>query len=194
MDAMERVRLADAIRALPLLHNDARAVAMQNLFAEIRAAIVGGTWVIALMSVLAVPDICAALGSENGRSTGGKYKAWIRNNLGWIYPSIDPGEFWQIRCSMLHQGLSAPTRSGEEGRYSRVVFTDSRSGYNLHDNVFHDAINLDFPSFAEDVIHAADWWLEANATNPHIRKNLIRLVRWYPDGFAPYISGLPVLT
>lgn len=163
-------------------------VCMDDLMREIRAAIGGGAWVLALFGTIALPDICAALGSLNGQSTGSKYKNWVRGNLSDKYPHLDPEELWQMRCSLLHQGNSS-TRS-----YSRVVFVAPGGGNVFHNNVLNDALNLDLPTFCEDVMSAAESWFEANATNPTVAKNAESLVRWHRGGLSPYVVGLDVLS
>jgi hypothetical protein len=52
--------------------------------------------------VLALPDICGALASENGRASGSKYKTWLRDNV----PSLASGAdlIYGPRCSLVHQG------------------------------------------------------------------------------------------
>jgi hypothetical protein len=62
---------------------------VDHIFSEIRAAVSSGAWVLALFGVLAIPDICSALNSPDGRTKGKKYQAWFTHNLGAKYPSLD---------------------------------------------------------------------------------------------------------
>lgn len=160
---------------------------MEQLAAEIRAAVNHGAWVLALTGTLALPDICAALESENGRSSGSRYRAWIRTWLGEQYPELDPGEIYQMRCSMLHQGRT------QTGAYERVIFV-APGPLKAHNNVLGDALNLDLPTFCEDVLSAVDRWKTDMEGNPNYERNSPSLIQWYPEGLAPYVEGLPVLT
>lgn len=161
---------------------------MDDLLKEIRAAVQGKAWVLALFGTLALPDICAALGSSNGQTNGNKYKRWVRENLGDDYPNLDPGELWQMRCSMLHQGNSSTAS------YSRVVFMVRANGNVYHNNILGDALNLDLEIFCGDVLRAVGTWLEANKLEPNVVRNSVSVVRWHRGGLAPYVSGADVLS
>lgn len=159
---------------------------MELLFGEIRAAINGGLWVMALMSTLAVPDICAALGSPDGETKGAKgakYRAWWEANLAAKYPRTDAGEFYKLRCSMLHQGGTATPA------YARTVFVAARP-HIVHncwaDNDGMNSLILDLPTLASDVIAAAQKWLAANKDSEPVKTNLTKLIAWHPNGLAPF--------
>jgi hypothetical protein len=62
---------------------------VDHIFAEIRAAVSGGACVLALFGIYAIPDIRAALGGQDGQTTGQKYRDWFAANLGAKYPEID---------------------------------------------------------------------------------------------------------
>lgn len=159
---------------------------MDQLFNEIRAAVANNAWVLALFGVLAVPDICAALESPDGTTSGAKYKAWITANLGDKYACLDAGEIYKMRCSMLHEGASATAN------YKRTIFVASGSN-TFHMNILGDALNLDLKTFAEDVITAASRWLSANKDTEPVKTNLEKLIRWYPNGLPGYFANIPVL-
>ncbi|ANA85427.1 hypothetical protein BOWSER_32 [Gordonia phage Bowser] len=163
-------------------------VQMDHIFNEIRAAVNGNAWILALFGTLAIPDICAALGSPNGKTTGEKYRRWIYHNLRAEYPQLDPAELWQMRCSMLHQG------SSKTATYARVIFVAPFQGNVFHNNVINDALNLDLPTFCADVISAGERWYAANQHVDHVAQNLESLVRWHDNGLPPYIVGAPVLS
>lgn len=154
---------------------------------EIEAAVEGRAWMLALAGTLALPDMCAAMESDNGKTTGARYKAWVETWLGGTYETLDSDELWQLRCSMLHQGRSK-TRT-----YERVVFVAPFNGNVFHNNVINDALNLDLPTFCADVIAAVHSWRETMASNPNYVRNSSALMRWHPDGLPPYIVGAPVL-
>ncbi|MDQ1181981.1 hypothetical protein [Rhodococcus sp. SORGH_AS_0301] len=160
---------------------------MDDLIGEIQAAVRGNAWILALAGALALPDMCAALASSNGETTGAKYKAWWKANLGPTYPNLDADEIYKMRCSMLHQGRSA-TRS-----YARVIFI-APGGPMFHNNVINDAMNLDLPTFCNDVITAVEKWRKDEISNPVVLANAEHLLRWHRGGLSPYIVGIDVLT
>lgn len=155
---------------------------------EIKAAVDGQAWMLALTGVLSLPDMCAALESENGKTTGQKYKAWVRAWLGDKYTTIDPDDLWQLRCSMLHQGRS------KTATYSRIIFVAPNNVFSGHNNILNDALNLDLPTFCQDVLTAVKQWQKSMEGNSHYLINSIGLMRWYPHGLPPYIVGPPVLS
>ena len=160
---------------------------MEHIFREIRAAVTGNALVLALFGILAIPDICGALASQDGRATGSRYKAWFAANLGSQYPSLDAAEFYKMRCSMLHQGATATAN------YCRTIFTPP-GPVTIHNSVVNDALVLDLPTFSEDLIAAAESWLVSNGGDEPVKSNLARLVRWHPHGLAPYIVGTPIIS
>ena len=73
---------------------------------QIRAAIAAELPYVALFGILALPDICGALESENGKATGPKYKAWLTANVPEEAAIADM--LYGLRCSLLHQGSAYP--------------------------------------------------------------------------------------
>lgn len=73
----------------------------------------------ALVHVLvALPDICAALEHDDGETTGTRYRAWCGRHFPGAFRS--PLDRWDIRCKVLHQGRTLPTR-GEHRSYSFLL-------------------------------------------------------------------------
>lgn len=158
-----------------------------GLLSEIEAAVQGGAWVLALMGLVAVPDICAALESKNGWATKEKYLTWFERYVGPAYPSLDAEEFYRVRNSMLHTGNTKAVG------YDRVIFPAPSP--NLFDrNVLNDALQLDMPSLQQRMAHAVLLWRTGDGDTDVTRRNEERMVKWYPNGLPPYMAGIPVLT
>lgn len=162
---------------------------MEDFIKEIRAAIKGQAWLLALAGVLALPDMCAALESNDGCTTGSKYKSWVNR---WLisnkYSSLEPGDLYQMRCSFLHQG-HARSRA-----YDRIIFTGVDRNIVMHNNTINEALNLDLPTFCEDIIDAVLAWQETMTDNDNYETNIENLIHWHPTGLSPYIVGVPVLS
>lgn len=48
---------------------------MEQFIKEICAAVDGGAWILALAGMLALPNMCAAIESPNGKTSGPKYRS-----------------------------------------------------------------------------------------------------------------------
>lgn len=144
---------------------------------------------LALMMTLALPDICAALESPDGESSGKQYKNWYNANLQRKFQPLTAVDVWKLRCGVLHQGrVSHP-----DMQFERVIFTLPGRGF-IHGNIFDRVLNLDLTRFCNDVMQSVRDWLGANQTNPNVIKNLPNLVQFRPHGLPPSMIGMPVIT
>jgi hypothetical protein len=165
---------------------------MREFFEQVEAAGEGRLYYIALMAALAVPDICAAMESDDGQATGTRYRAWFDRHVAPRYGSQLTGEdCYRFRCSMLHQGGAQHPASD----YSRIVFIEPGATTNVfHNNVMNDALKLDVRLFCRDMAEAGLAWLPAAEQTENYTRNYPRFVQRYPDGPAPYIVGVPVIS
>ncbi|AYN58656.1 hypothetical protein QEO74_gp35 [Arthrobacter phage Nandita] len=169
---------------------------MDDLIDDIEFAVEHGRWLLALAGALALPDICAAIQSENGQTTGSKYKNWVRGHLAEKYPSFDPEEMYKMRCSFLHQGTSSTLK------YNRVIFCPPELPISIHNSVMSgftpdggdSVLMLDLPTFCSDVIDAVNAWRSQFEGTANYRRNIEKIMRWHPNGVEPYIIGGRVLT
>lgn len=161
---------------------------MERLISEIRAAVQGGAWILALQGSMACIDICAALASQDGRTSRTHFKQWFQQHLAQRYPNLSDSDVYQLRCGLLHQGRAAGSQ------YSALIFTlPLASGNYFHNNVINDALNLDLGTFCNDVLDVAEnWWQNAQGTEP-VKTNAEALLQIRPQGLAPYMVGMPVL-
>jgi hypothetical protein len=157
------------------------------LLQEIDSAVKIQAWVLALMGLVAIPDICGALESENGWATKDKYFAWFGKYLGAHYPELGAEEFYKVRNSMLHTGNS------RAAGYDRVIFP-APSGNVFDRNVLNDALQLDLPLMSQRMSEAVTKWRLGEGDTDVTRANETRMVQWYPNGLAPYMVGIAVLT
>jgi hypothetical protein len=163
---------------------------MEMIFQEIDKALNAELYYLAIAMALTVPDICAALESPNGETSGPKYKAWYNGNLANQYPRITDADCWSLRCGVLHQG-----RCGHPNmQYGRILFTLPNPQNNIfHNNVINDALNLDAKIFCCDVVTCARLWFAGKRNDPVVQKNLPNLVQMRPQGLAPYMVGMPLI-
>ncbi len=167
-----------------------RPTPLDTILADIQNGLRGGMYYAALVVALTVPEFCAALQCEGGGGGADKYMEWFTANLGHRYPNLTPDDCYSLRCSVLHQG-----RMGRPGmQYSRVLFTVPNAQNNVfHNNIINDALNLDVIQFCEDFIRAALLWYDATRNDEHVVANISNLVRFRPEGLAPYMVGMPLI-
>lgn len=149
---------------------------------------------VALLSVLALPDICGALESPGGQASGAKYKDWFDQ---WVSPkyqiadstSLSGHDCYMLRCASVHQGRLVHPNA----KFKGVIFVEpGASNQILHNNLLNGYLNIDVRQFAIDIIQASlEWFDSVRGTNP-FETNFVNSMRWHPNGFGP-IGGVPVI-
>lgn len=164
---------------------------MRNLLRQIETALDSDLYYVALFASLSLPDICGAIESEDGRATKEKYEEWFDKYVGHKCPFITGEDCYRFRCSLLHQGSSQHPK----GTYSRVIFVEPSATTNVfHCNILNDALNVDVRIFCADILSGVEQWLQENEGTELYKKNYGKFMRRYPDGLAPYIVGVPVIS
>jgi hypothetical protein len=145
----------------------------------------------ALFISLTLPDICGAIGSENGEASRQKYINWYNKYASDSCKFLTGEDCYLIRCSILHQGSTQHPK----GKYNRIVFVEPSATTNVfHCNILNDALNLDVHIFCENMIQGVETWLKENENTELYQNNYDRLIRRYPKGLKPYIVGVPVIS
>ena len=127
---------------------------MKYLLEQIRKALCVNLYYVSLFTSLAIPDICGAIGSANGKASDTKYKNWVDKYVAHKYFGMLTGEdCYYFRCSLLHQGSSQNPKS----TYKRILFVEPSASTNVfHCNILNDALNIDVRIFCEDIILGAE--------------------------------------
>jgi hypothetical protein len=163
---------------------------MKEITDEIEKALSADLYYLAILTALSLPDICAALESDNGETSGAKYKAWYDAWMAKLYPEITSVDLYSLRCGIVHQGRLGHAKM----QYSRVLFTIPNAQRNVfHRNIFNDALNLDAVVFCRDVVRCVSEWYEAKHNDPNVKANFPRLLRLRVNGLAPYMVGVPLI-
>ena len=169
---------------------------MDELFNQVRIAIEGRAYYLALYASLTIPDICSAMDSANGEATGPRYITWFDRHVapkytGGKFVFLDGATCYRLRCSILHQGRA---RFPQGVGYSRVLFVEpSPNGGIIHRNILNGALNIDVSIFCNDIVAAAQAWLATARDTPNFQKNYPQFMQRYPEGLAPYIGGTAVI-
>lgn len=177
---------------------------MEVITREIERGLNAGLYYLALICALSLPDICAALESPDGETTGQRYKEWYTAWLAPQYPELTAKDVYSLRCGVLHQGRIGTPKC----QYERILFSLPNAHHNTaHRNMMskretlpngnavdHVVLNLDLKTFCQDMITAVSRWYAAKQTDPNVQNNLPRLVQYYERGLAPFIVGLPLIS
>jgi len=194
---------------------------MRNVLDQIERALEANLYYLALFVSLAIPDICGALGSDDGCATGAKYTKWFDEH---VVP-----QFLDTMRRLLSEALpgpvakslndelgglpsDAPMLTGEicyrfrcsllhQGRarfpnmpFSRVLFVEpGKSTSVMHMCQSEDALIIDLRLFCREVVRAAQEWLDQVEGTEQFERNYAEFARVHPDGLSPYIRGVPVV-
>jgi hypothetical protein len=168
---------------------------MQDYFDQVRRAADANLYYVALAAALAIPDMCSAMETPDGKTTSALYRAWCDK---WLSPKYKTShgdhltgqDCYGLRCSMLHEGRFIP----HQGGYSRVLFVEPGAGtFVAHNNVMDDALNIDVNIFVRDMVESATAWHGPAQQTREYKANYPRFMQRYPQGLPPYMVGLPVI-
>ena len=137
-----------------------------------------------LMGTLALIDICAAINSPNGETSGRKFKNWYEKYLSEYLPEnafngmpvgLSANECYKFRCRLLHQGQAKiDTEDNQETKTGRIVFVFY--GGTMHRCNANGDYILDAETFMNDVIKAVKEWYEENKEDSHVFSNCENLL------------------
>ncbi len=151
--------------------------AFELYFNEMDRCLSAGCYFALLHVIFALPDVCAALESPHGRTSGDSYQDWCRRYLN--EPLLSPYEFYKLRCALLHQGQALGT-----GRYSTYSFAvEARTSLHRYLVTSEQNITLDPRQMVADMKRAIREWFTDLRTPVNaamlatVRVNLRSLVR-----------------
>ncbi|MGO9831641.1 MAG: hypothetical protein ACLPJH_15995 [Myxococcaceae bacterium] len=140
----------------------------------------------ALFITLTLPDICAAIDSDNGVATKERYKAWVDTYL----PGYGGAELWKLRCRLLHQGTAI--LRNEPVRY---VFIQpggaSVHGITIVPNFGPRVATIDIQKFVADVSQAVRCWLAWGPKRENFLHRLWGIIQ-RRQSIAGAIAGIPI--
>lgn len=163
---------------------------MEELLEQIESAARNGSYLVGLYVALALPDICGALESENGRATGNRYQAWFNK---WVSPkyegTLTGKQCYAYRCGILHQGRAKHKDLG----YSQIIFLEPNPKLTLHKTTMNDAYSLDLVTFCNDITASVREWLPTVKDNANFINNYEHFMKRHENGLAPFVAGVPVI-
>ncbi|MEJ9228909.1 hypothetical protein LAV79_05310 [Peribacillus butanolivorans] len=160
---------------------------MNDIFDEIERGLDAGVYQLSLSMALCIPDICAALESDDGKTNGRKYRSWYEKYVGNVL-RLSSSDCYFFRCSFLHQGST----EHENSKFKKIIFIEPNHGIVGHNNVMDDVLNIDVRIFCKDMINAGRKWYATVKDSDNFKKNHDKTFKRYPNGLSPYIVGVPV--
>jgi hypothetical protein len=167
--------------------------AIEAIVRDIEAALQAKLYYLAIIVCLTLPDVCAALESEDGRTSRERYKDWYAKHAKIQAGGVDPEECWSLRCGMTHQGKMDIANGGA----GRVVFTIE------HNRIRVDGVTLQSGESSAYAFDAEYWcrrwvsaireWYIVAQHNPIVRRNMQELMQLRPFGLHPFLVGQPLI-
>lgn len=181
---------------------DERGSPLNFILGEMVAVHNAGAFYAAITVALTIPDICSKLAvlpddQRYWKGIQARYEAWCLKYLSEKLPSLTAQDIWALRGGVLHQGQ---TFGHPKSRFNRVVFILPDKGGNQFtlghcrsgdDDKGVSAISTS--TFCNAFIDAAQDFIAATRDDEVVQKNILGLVRFRPEGYERYISGLPVI-
>jgi hypothetical protein len=167
---------------------------MDRFTDAIRKSLEAKNWYSALYLSLTIPDICARLESEDGKTNGQKYAAWFERYMADNYRHAigsDPNphtflsgnDCYALRCALLHEGASDITTQRCREAVDKFHFTVVGS----HCNQFDSILQLDVPTFCNEICDSTEkWFLEFKKDHPEKQNRLQELLTIYE---GPHCMG-----
>jgi hypothetical protein len=131
---------------------------------------------------------CCRLGIELER--------WAADDNRRVKQRTRADEVYQAICAVLGASvlfIAIMWRFGpNKSQYGRVMFSIPDPRRNVwHNIITDDALTLDAITFCRDIMAAARTWFSTKQNDPTVQANISAMVQLRPNGFPPYIVGLP---
>lgn len=149
----------------------------------------------ALLVALTIPDICVGLALERAKFVKKHdYERFVDryttpSNLG-----LDGASCYQLRGGLVHR---ADLRGHPYFEGTHVIFTVPESASGFHALTFgvgeKRAAMFDLLLFCDAMKGAARAWYDDHKEDAQVIENLTNLIRWRPEGLAPFVGGTPVV-
>lgn len=167
---------------------------MENFFSQIEKCLDAELYHPALVCTLILPDICAALSAPAGKTTRELYKKWYTKYVGYFSDIFDPDNCWNFRCSIIHEG----TTSWKDSKYVKVLFIPpdlwkGKMHFCVSSSGGSKALIIDVNMFCHEMINGGKKWFTEMQKDENFKKNYPKFIKFHPDGFAPFIGGIPVI-
>jgi hypothetical protein len=165
---------------------------METILKEIEGALQANLYYLAIVMALTLPDICAALEAQDGRTSQNKYKAWYNANLAAKLSFLSADDCYSLRCGVVHQGKFGDRLT----QYDRPLFVLPSNAVFMNCKVARPDGEFYLTSAAEFclvMIAAVRQWFAAKGQDGVVKANLPNLMQYHPTGYGP-VQGAGVIT
>ncbi len=159
---------------------------MQRFTDPIEVALRAEAWMPALMSSLALPDICGWLETPDER-VGTRYKRWSQQ---WVEPKytrpvgprqtshvfLSASDLYALRCAALHSGLDDITSQQAQDSLTSFVFVVPPRGGLIHCNQSGTKLQLQIDVFCRDICLAATSWVRT-ISDAAVQTRIAKLIK-----------------
>jgi hypothetical protein len=171
---------------------------METVLQEIERALSHRLYYLAIVLSVTLPDICAALEADDGRTNPARYKAWYKANLSTKFSFLTEDDCYSLRCGVVHQGQFG--LAGQQ--YDRAVFflphPDPSRTFLVINSTMGTSPNKCYTYSADEfcraIINTVRAWFSAKVGDVNVEKNLPKLIQ-YRTEWPPTIRGnIPMIT
>jgi hypothetical protein len=172
---------------------------MEDLIKQIQRGLEANLYLLALYAALPLPDICGAIESLDGLSTGQKYRDWYNRYVFPKYSYLTADECYDFRCRVLHQGQTRAKKANSY--YSHVAFAEpglQRPKLNFGSSGIQGQSgpgpkSIELVDFINAVLFGViTWQLEKKGSEP-FDKNMRLCLRRHEEGIAGLLTGVPYI-
>jgi len=166
---------------------------MEFIFSEIENCLKAKLYYSAFVCALILPDTCASLSAPNEK-TNVRYIEWYKKYVHSEKNFYTSEDCYALRCSMVHEGATFAHKS----KFSRVLFIlPEYSNIFGHNNMIQIGdemvLMIDINIFCREIVNGARKWFSEIQQNEHFKKNYQKIIKIHPEGYPPYIVGIPVM-
>jgi hypothetical protein len=150
---------------------------MNHLIEAVKKSLANENYISALYLSLTLPDICARIDSVNNKTSKQQYIDWFNTYLSETYKHkigsektehvfLTGDDLYALRCAILHEGqLDISTQSAQKV-HDKFFFTIGHP----HLRQINSVLQLDLPTFCQEICTGVSKWLNKNNENPKIKE------------------------
>jgi hypothetical protein len=139
----------------------------------------------ALLTALALPDICGWLENPEAKSTA-RYIGWCDRfltkrytaeagpNAGHVF--LAGGDAYALRCALLHEGGDGISRQKARVALTKFQFVVTPPGITIHKNQNGSLLQLQVDIFCADICFGVAEWTVATAANADVQTRKTELI------------------
>jgi hypothetical protein len=149
---------------------------IKNFTESYQRLIVEQDYYSALAIGLTLPDICTKVENPEEKNTGKRYIAWFdkymiqkyKCEIGperKVYTFLSGKDFYALRCSFLHQGVTNIEKQRAREALKDFVFVKPQLMNHVHMNQVNDTLLLQVDVFCTDILLGVERWLDEYKDN-----------------------------